>query len=73
LQRAKFLSVEQAAQKLGKSVDRVRRLLRGGKLAGEKIGSKHGGEWRIPAFSLPTPPAEIPTASCSTFVILRYF
>jgi excisionase family DNA binding protein len=43
------LTVEQVAGKLGKRPETIRRMLRTGKLAGEKIG---GGEWRVPTSSL---------------------
>lgn len=46
------LTVEQVAAELGKSPETIRRMLRTGKLAGEKIGND--GEWRVPTSSLPT-------------------
>jgi excisionase family DNA binding protein len=58
------LTVEEVARKLGKPPETVRRMLRTGKLAGEKIGDK--GEWRVPTSSLPTssrPTSSLPTSS----------
>jgi excisionase family DNA binding protein len=57
------LTVEQVASKLGKRPETIRRMLRAGELAGEKIGDK--GEWRVPASSLPTSSlnAKLPTLS----------
>jgi excisionase family DNA binding protein len=48
------LTVEQVASKLGKRPETIRRMLRTGKLTGEKIGGK--GEWRVPTSSLTAEP-----------------
>jgi Helix-turn-helix domain len=48
------LTIEQVAGKLGKRPETIRRMLRTGKLAGKKIGSK--GEWRVPTSSLTAEP-----------------
>jgi Helix-turn-helix domain len=52
--RAANLTVEQVAGKLGKRPETVRRMLRTGKLAGEKIEGT--GEWRVPTSSLTAEP-----------------
>jgi hypothetical protein len=52
------LTVDQVAAELGKRPETIRRMLRTGKLAGERIGDK--GEWRVPTSSLPT---SLPTSS----------
>jgi predicted transcriptional regulator len=53
------LTVDQVAAELGKRPETIRRMLRTGKLAGEKSGDK--GEWRVPTSSLPT--SSRPTSS----------
>lgn len=56
------ISVEEAALRLGKSNQTVRRLLAGGELAGQKIG----GRWLVHGDKLPSPASPSGTSSART-------
>jgi len=43
----KYLSVKEAAEALGKSVDTIRRRIRAGQIPAEKFPGVYGEEWRI--------------------------
>jgi excisionase family DNA binding protein len=52
-EQQRFLTVRQAASRLGVGSERVRRMLQAGYLTGVKIPNTPGPQWRIHADSLP--------------------